>query len=102
MKHSNRTASRTLAGLFAAAAVLGLAAVPAAAQDKAERAPTTGSHIDPNARPVMLDPVYVGGATEAGRAVPLDASEKQAAERPAIAEVDAAQWLPADEAKSRN
>lgn len=83
--------------MFAALAVVGasLTALPAVAQDQAtERVPTTGSHIDPKARVQMMEPIMVGGATEAGRAVPLDASEKQAKDRPAIGEVDAAQWLP--------
>jgi hypothetical protein len=99
---SSRT--RALSGALAAVVAIGasLGAVSAFAQDQIERAPTTGSHIDPKARPTVLETIVVpGGATEAGRAVPLDASEKTAAERPAIAEVDASQWLP-DEAKPRN
>ena len=99
----SKTASlrtRSLAGMLAATAAIGaaLTAIPALAQDQDKTAatPTTGSHIDPKARAQMMDPIIVGGATEAGRAVPLDASEKQAAERPAIGEVDAAQWLADD------
>ena len=101
LKHSHiRTAprARTLAGVFAVAAGACLFAAPAFAQDQAQaaHAPTTGSHIDPNARATVLETIIVpGGATEAGRAVPLDTSEAQAAERPSIGEVDAAQWLPA-------
>ena len=90
--------------LFTALALIGagLTALPAAAQDQTERAPPTGSHIAPKARVQMMEPIVVGGATEAGRAVPLDASEKQAKERPAIGEVDAAQWLPdADTASNK-
>ena len=71
-----------------------LVAFSAAAEDAAVVRATTGSHIDPNARAQMLEPIYVGGATEAARAAPLDASEAQAPARPQIGEIDAAQWLP--------
>ena len=75
------------------AAAVTLAALPAVAQDVVRS--TTGSHIDPNARAQMLDTIVVpGGATEAARSVPLDASEAQVAARPQIEEIDAAQWLP--------
>ena len=80
---------------FAAAAALcaGMAA-PALALDQAST-PTTGSHIDPAARPQMLPPVEVGGATEAAKSLPLDANEARI-DHPRIGEVDAAEWLPQD------
>jgi len=79
--------------VFAAAAALavGMLALPAIAQDQI--APTTGSHIDPNARPVMLPTIEAGGAIEAAKAVPVEASEARV-QRPQIGEVDAAEWLP--------
>lgn len=80
---------------FAAAAlVASVAAFPAAAQDETARAPATGSRIDPNAKPVMLPTVLAGGAIEAAKTVPLDASEARV-DRPQIGEVDAGEWLPA-------
>jgi len=82
--------------LVAAALVVSMAALPAFAQDQAVTAPTTGSHIDPNARPVMLPAVEAGGAIEAAKAVPIDASEAHAAARPQIEEVDASAWLPSE------
>ena len=78
--------------LFAAALSVGMLALPAMAQDQV--APTTGSHIDPSARPVMLPTIQAGGAIEAAKAVPLDANEARV-ERPQISEVDAGEWLPA-------
>ena len=94
MTHFSSTRVSKLVYAFAAAAALSasMAAFPAFAQDQAV-APTTGSHIDPNARPQMLAPIQVGGAIEAAKAVPLDASEARVA-RPQIEEVDAAEWLP--------
>jgi len=91
MTHFSSTRLSKIA--FAAAAALGasMAAFPAFAQDQA--APTTGSHIDPNARPVMLPTIDAGGAIEAAKAVPIDASEARV-QRPQIDEVDAAEWLP--------
>ena len=92
----------TITRMFAAVAAvgLGLAALPAVANDAT---PTTGSHIDPNARPQMLETIIVpGGAIEAARAVPLDASEARAAQRPQIGEVDAAEWLPTAEINPSN
>jgi len=86
---------RGLAAVFAATAALsfGLAALPALAQEEA--VPTTGSHIDPNARPVMLPTINAGGAIEAAKAVPIEANEARV-NRPQIGEVDAAEWLPAE------
>ena len=85
---------------FAAAAlVASVAAFPAAAQDETSRAPSTGSRIDPNAKPVMLPVVQAGGAIEAAKTVPLDASEPRV-DRPQIGEVDAAEWLPAPNASN--
>ena len=81
----------------AAALVASMATFPAAAQDETTRAPSTGSRIDPNAKPVMLPAVQAGGAIEAARAVALDASEARV-DRPQIREVDAAEWLPAPNA----
>jgi hypothetical protein len=78
----------------AAALGLGMMALPAVAQDTIVRS-TTGSHIDPNARAQLLDTIVVpGGAVDAARAVPIDASEAHAPARPQIDEIDAAQWLP--------
>lgn len=81
---------------FAAAAALcaGMAA-PALAQDQAST-PTTGSHIDPSARPQMLSTITVGGATDAAKAVPIDANEARI-DRPQIGEVDAGAWLPTEQ-----
>ena len=88
--------SRLSYAFAAAAALASMSALPAFAQDQAVVAPTTGSHIDPNARPVMLPTVDAGGAIEAAKAVPLDASEARV-DRPQIEEVDAAEWLPTTE-----
>ena len=87
---------RTVIRMFAAAAALGaaMAALPAVAQDAVPA--TTGSHIDPSARAQLFDTIKVGGAVEAVKAVPLDASEAQLAQRPQIGEIDAADWLPAE------
>jgi spermidine/putrescine-binding protein len=95
MTHFSSTRLSKLSYAFAAAAALAasMAAFPAFAQDQTVVAPTTGSHIDPNARPQMLAPIQVGGAIEVAKAVPLDASEARVA-RPQIEEVDAAEWLP--------
>lgn len=83
---------------FAAAAlVVSMAAFAAAPQDETAPAPSTGSRIDPNAKPVMLPVVQAGGAIAAAKAVPLDASEARV-DRPQIGEVDVAEWLPAPSA----
>ena len=92
------TITRVLA--TAAALGLGMAALPAVAQDAIVRS-TTGSHIDPNARAQLLETIVVpGGAIDAARAVPIDASEAQAPARPQIDEIDAAQWLPTSPAET--
>jgi hypothetical protein len=93
---------RTVIRMFAAAAALGavIAALPAVAQDAVPS--TTGSHIDPSARAQLFDIIRVGGATEAAKAVPLDASEAQVAQRPQIGEIDAADWLPAAPAETHS
>ena len=87
---------RTVIRMFAAAAALGAAvtALPAVAQDVTPA--TTGSHIDPAARAQLFDTIKVGGAVEAAKAVPLDASEAKLAARPQIGEIDAADWLPTE------
>lgn len=86
---------------FAAAAALGavMAALPAIAQDVVPA--TTGSHIDPGARAQLFDTIKVGGAIEAAKAVPLDASEAKLAQRPQIGEIDADDWLPAKARSSK-
>jgi len=90
--------------MFAAAAALGaaMAALPAVAQDAGATPATTGSHIDPSARAQLFDIIRVGGATEAAKAVPLDASEAQLAQHPQIGEIDAADWLPAAPAETHS
>ena len=97
MTHFSSTRLSKIGYAFAAAAALAtsMVAFPAFAQDQTVVAPTTGSHIDPNARPVMLPTIDAGGAIEAARVVPLDANEARATDRPQIEEVDAAEWLPA-------
>ena len=86
---------RTVIRMFAAAAALGaVVSLPAVAQDVTPA--TTGSHIDPAARVQLFDTVKVGGAVDAAKAVPLDASEAQLAARPQIGEIDATDWLPAE------
>ena len=90
------TRAQTITRILATAATL--LAFSAAAQDAAVVRATTGSHIDPNARAQMLETIVVpGGAIDAARNAPIDASEAQAAARPQIEEIDAAQWLPAAE-----
>ena len=88
---------RALSGAFAAAVALssGLATFSVTAQDAGVVTPTTGSHIDPNARPVMLPTIQAGGAIEAAKAVPIEASEARI-DRPQIGEVDADEWLATD------
>jgi hypothetical protein len=96
------TRVHTITRILATAAALGMgmAALSAAAQDTVVR-PTTGSHIDPNARAQMLETIVVpGGAIDAARAVPIDAREAQALARPQIDEIDAAQWLPTSPAET--
>ena len=94
---STRLSKFGCAFAVAAAPAASLAAFPAFAQEQA--APTTGSHIDPNARPVMLPTIQAGGAIEAAKAVPVEASEARV-QRPQITEVDAGEWLPADQNKA--
>jgi hypothetical protein len=96
------TRVHTITRILATAAALGLGmmALSAAAQDTVVRS-TTGSHIDPNARAQMLDPIVVGGgAIDAARAAPVDAIEARAPARPQIEEIDAAQWLPTSSAQT--
>ncbi len=96
------TRALTITRILATAAALGLGmmALPAAAQDAMVR-PTTGSHIDPNARAQMLETIVVpGGAIDAARAVPMDVSEAHVPARPQIDEIDAAQWLPTSPAET--
>jgi hypothetical protein len=80
-----------------ATTVLALAAVAFAGGALAQE-PTTGTRI--RQQPQTLQTIVVPGATTQGRADALDAEE---AARPARAElptVDAAAWLPAEDART--
>lgn len=83
-------------GLGIAAASLA-AGVPAMADETAVQPVVTGPTCDPNAKEQAIEMVVVGGTTTAAQWV--DESEVKLPERPQIAEIDAAEWLPTPDTK---